>query len=292
MAFKKILCPTDFSAGSKHALQVAVRLANESDAELVIAHAWHVPALAIGNDFLLPADTVQSMIADEERGLEQAAREARELGATRVSTLFLTGVPWVEIVDTVKNDRAFDLVVIGTHGRTGLPRVLLGSVAETVIRHSPCRVLATRPPGGLEPFDRILVPIDFSESAYRAAQLATRLAKPAGRGITLLHVIEVPSSYSGALSEDALLEQIDRRASEHVEKTAARLRAEVTLPVSTTIRIGHPGAQILTVLDEDPYDLVVMGCHGRTGIRRVLLGSVAEKVVRHAHCPVLVERSR
>ena len=69
MAFKKIMCPTDFSAGSKHALRVAIRLANESDGELVIAHAWHLPALAIGNEFLLPADAVRTMLADEERGL-------------------------------------------------------------------------------------------------------------------------------------------------------------------------------------------------------------------------------
>ena len=293
MAFKKIMCPTDFSAGSKHALRVAIRLANESDGELVIAHAWHLPALAIGNEFLLPADAVRTMLADEERGLEQAARDARELGAKRVTTVFLTGVPWTEIVDTVRNDPAFDLIVIGTHGRTGLPRVLLGSVAEKVIRHAPCCVLATRPPGGLEPFDRILVPIDFSDSAHHTAELAAGLAKPKGRGITLLHVIEIPTTFSGELPEDALLQQIDRRASQRVEKMAEILRAKVTVPVETIIQIGHPGAQILTLLDDDrSYDLVVMGSHGRTGMRRVILGSVAEKVVRHASCPVLVEGSR
>ncbi|HEY5934864.1 MAG TPA: universal stress protein [Kofleriaceae bacterium] len=292
MAFKKILCPTDFSAGSKHAMRVAIRLANASDAEIVLAHAWHLPVLAVTSEFPLPADTIQQMIADEQRGLEGVVREARELGAKRVSGVFLTGLPWHEIVDTVKNDKAFELIVIGTHGRTGLKRVLLGSVAENVVRHAPCPVLATRPPGGLEKFARILVPIDFSESSQRATDLAGRLAKLDGGSITLLHVIEVPIAISGELPEDASLEQIDRQASEYVETCAAKLRTE-GVAVETRIRIGHPGAQTLAVLDGAPgYDLVVMGSHGRTGIRRVLLGSVAEKIVRHAACPVLVERTR
>jgi nucleotide-binding universal stress UspA family protein len=292
MAFKKILCPIDFSVGAKHAMRVAIRMANEADAELVIAHAWHMPAIAAASEFPLPADSVQRMIADEERGLEQAVREARELGAKRVTPLFLTGLPWHEIVETAQNDRAFDLIVIGTRGRTGFARVLLGSVAENVIRHAPCPVLATRTPGGLVPFDRILLPLDFSESSLRAAKLAAGLAKPQGRGITLLHVIEVPITYSGDLPEEELLEEIDRQASQHVARVATMLRETVKAPIETRIRIGHPGAQILGALDEDgAFDLIVMGSHGRTGIRRVLLGSVAEKVVRHAPCPVLVERA-
>ena len=292
MAFKKILCPIDFSSGSKHAMRVALRVANEADAELVLAHVWHLPPLAVTSELPLPADTIQRMIADEERGLAQALEEALAYGAKRVTARFLTGLPWSEIVEAVEQDPAFDLIVIGTHGRTGLARVLLGSVAEKVVRHAPCPVLATRPPGGIEPFDRVLVPIDFSASSQRATQLAARMVKPGGH-ITLLHVIEVPVTFSGELPEDVLLEHIDRRASEYVERVATKLRSETAGSVETQTRVGHPGAQTLLVLAEQPaYDLVVMGSHGRTGIMRVLLGSVAEKIVRHAHCPVLVERAR
>ncbi|MEJ7601804.1 MAG: universal stress protein [Kofleriaceae bacterium] len=292
MAFQKILCATDFSAGSKHAVRVAARLAAEADAELVLAHAWHLPTLATSSDYPLPADAITVMIATEERALDAAAREARELGAARVTPVFLTGVPWIQLVELVEKDPAIGLVVIGTHGRTGLARVLLGSVAEKVVRHASCPVMATRAPGGAEPFDHVLVPLDLSASSQRACEFAAQLARPGGRGITLLHVIEVPVTFSSELTEDAMLEQIDRRASKLVEDAAARLRTTVSVPVVTRIRIGHPGAQTLAVLDDDPtFDLVVMVSHGRTGVRRVLLGSVAEKIVRHAPCPVLVEHT-
>jgi nucleotide-binding universal stress UspA family protein len=88
-------------------------------------------------------------------------------------------------------------------------------------------------------------------------------------------------------------ELLDRRSAELLDQWASQLRGKISVPVTTTARIGWPGAEILAALDRDStVDLVVMGSHGRTGIKRVLLGSVAEKIVRHARCPVLVARRR
>jgi nucleotide-binding universal stress UspA family protein len=293
MTFQKILCPVDFSPGSQHAMHLAVRMAIESDAELVLAYVWHLPALAYTEDLAFPADTIQQMIEDDERGLAAALAEASRLGARRVTTKFLTGVPWNEIVETLRGDAGFGLVVMGTHGRTGFSRILLGSVTEKVIRHSPCSVLSVPALSQISTFGHVLCPVDFSESSRHAVALAAELAAPGGSGITLLHVVEVPVTYSGEPPIKRFIDDLDRGAARLLEEWARDLKAKVSVPVTTRSRIGSPGAQTLAVLDDDQtFDLVVVGSHGRTGLRRVLLGSVAEKIVRHAPRPVLVARAR
>ncbi len=289
MPFRKILCPVDFSAGSQHAMHVAARLATRTEAELVLAYVWYLPPLMFASEYPFPYETIQLMVQDNERELAELAREATNRGATRVTTRSLTGVPWQQIVETLEADPTFDLAVLGSHGRTGLERILLGSVTERVVRHAPCAVLATR--GRDETLGHVLCPIDFSDHARRAVALAAELAGPGG--ITLLHVLELPVAYAGDPGIPGFLEGLDRRSAELLDQWAAELRATVAVPVTTRLIIGSPGAQTLTVLDRDPtINLVVMGSHGRTGIRRVLLGSVAEKVVRHARCSVLVTHPR
>ncbi|HEX8106671.1 MAG TPA: universal stress protein [Kofleriaceae bacterium] len=293
MTFQKILCPVDFSLGSQQAMLLAIRLANEAAAELVLAHVWYVPPLVYAEEPPFPADTLQAMIDDERRGLAAAAAEASRLGARSVTTKFLMGVPWAELVEMLQGDAAFGLVVMGTHGRTGLDRVLLGSVAEKVVRHAPCPVLTVPARGQVSEFRRVLCPVDFSESSRRAVALAAELVAGGGSGITLLHSIEVPVSYSGEPRVEGFAEALDKRGTDLLEDWARDLRTRVSVPVTTRSRIGSPGAQILAILDDDRiFDLVVMGSHGRTGLRRALLGSVAEKVVRHAGCPVVVARTR
>ncbi|HEX8106515.1 MAG TPA: universal stress protein [Kofleriaceae bacterium] len=293
MTFRKLLCPVDFSPGSQHALQVAARMAREADAELVLVHAWYVPTTAFGGDYPIPVDLAQEVVDGAQRDLAAARTDATRLGAPRVSSRVLRGVPWDQIVQAAREDPAIDLIVMGTHGRSGLARVLLGSVAEQVIRHAPCSVLAARAPGGVQPFRKVLCPIDFSEDSRHALDRAAELAARTGAGITLLHVIEPAATFSNLPMADNNLQAIDRRATHELARWASELENKVSIPVNTEIRIGRPGVQTLAVLDADPaFDLVVMGSHGRTGIRRVLLGSVAEKVLRHAACPVLIVRSR
>jgi nucleotide-binding universal stress UspA family protein len=290
MALQKILCPIDFSPGSRQAMRAAVRLANEAGAELVLAHAWYVPPMAFGAEYDLAAELMEEIRIDAQAALEAAAREAAALGATRLSSRLVTGSPPHELVRVLEHDPEFELVVMGTHGRTGLARVLLGSVAESVVRRAPCPVLVVRPDGAIGPFARVLCPVDFSEGSQRAVDLAAELVPPGG-AITLLHVIDPPAIHA---REQRLLEvvrDLDRWAAAHLDAWAAQLAAAA--PVAKLCRVGHPGAEILKLLDEGPaFDLVVLGSHGKLGLERVLLGSVAEKVVRHASCPVLVARPR
>ncbi|HEU4733207.1 MAG TPA: universal stress protein [Kofleriaceae bacterium] len=293
MKLGKILCPVDFSPGSQQAMHLAVRLATGADAELVLAHVWHLPLMAYAEEPPFPIDTVRLMIEDEERGLAAAALEASRLGARRVTTRFLNGLPWDQIVQVLRDDDELGLVVMGTHGRTGFERILLGSVTEKVLRHAPCPVLAVPARGKISEFRHVLCPVDFSDSSRQAVALAAELAAPGGDGITLFHVIEMPSTYSGSPPMEGFRADFDRKSTRLLEDWARELAAKVSVPVTVRSRIGSPGARTLAFLDEDPtFDLVVMGSHGRTGLTRVLLGSVAEKVVRHAACPVLIARKR
>jgi nucleotide-binding universal stress UspA family protein len=293
MRFQKILCPIDFSAGSQKAMQVAVRLANEADAELVLAHAWYLPP-NIYDAYVFPPHVVEQITGDAERGLEAALRDAVTFGAKRVSAKLLNGLPWAKIVDLLASDPAFDLAVLGTHGRTGLAQVMLGSMAEKVIRHAPCSVLAVRSDAEPRPFQHVLCPVDFSVDSDHALELVASLIQPGGTGITLLHVVEIPIAYFGDRPVTDVVHDLGDRSAQLLARAAAQLQASVSVPVTTRSRDGRfPGAQLLEAIEEDPtIDLVVMGSHGRTGLQRLLLGSVAEKVVRHARCPVLVARRR
>lgn len=291
MRFTKILCPTDFSPGAQQAVRAAVRLATATNAELVLAHAWYVASPVAGGEYVFPPQVIQQVVDDSQRALDDAVRTARAAGAPNVSGRLLGGVPWAQIVGLLEAE-PFDLCVIGTHGRTGLSRILLGSVAENVVRHAPCSVLAIRPTSDSTTFEHVLVPCDFSESSDHALGVAAELVRPGG-AITLLHVLELPVSYRGEVPVPGLARDLDKHAVDALERRAARLSSKVDGRVTTRSRIGYPGAQTLAVLDDDrTIDLVVMGSHGRTGIKRVLLGSVAEKVVRNARCPVLVARKR
>lgn len=263
-------------------------MAIESNAELVLVHVWHIPPSAFPGEYDLPGDMIQAMVDDSKQRLDAAVRDASLAGAKRVTGTLLTGVPWAEIVEGLEKEGC-DLCVMGTHGRSGLPRILLGSVAEKVVRHSPCSVLVVRPDSDVQPFAHALVPTDLSASANDALELAAGLVRPDG-ALTLLHVLELPVPFSGALPAELACD-VDGHAAAALGKAAARLAPRVR--TRTCTRMGYAGVQILATLDEDrSLDLVVMGSHGRTGIKRALIGSVAEKIVRHARCPVLVARKQ
>ncbi|MBS1118431.1 MAG: hypothetical protein H6Q90_659 [Deltaproteobacteria bacterium] len=141
MGFKKILCPVDFSPCSRDALRTAAQLAREWSASLVVAHVWQPSQWSFGE---LAPDVIQAAVDAEQAELRNAEMLAKELGVRVVEPRFLTGSPWDQLVTAVRNDPEIDLIVMGTHGRTGLKHVVMGSVAEKVVRHAPCAVLVIR----------------------------------------------------------------------------------------------------------------------------------------------------
>lgn len=144
MGFHKILCPVDFSSGSREALVTSVELARESNAQLVIVYVSETSSWQAMTGFQVVPEVIQQVADFEQKELATWNARAKELGAKEVSARLLAGAPWDQIVTAARNDRAIDLIVMGTHGRTGLKHVLLGSVAEKVVRHAPCPVLVVR----------------------------------------------------------------------------------------------------------------------------------------------------
>jgi nucleotide-binding universal stress UspA family protein len=182
---------------------------------------------------------------------------------------------------------------MGSHGRTGLKRFFMGSVAEKVVRHAPVSVLVVRGTPDGPNFERVLCPIDFSDDASRIIERAEELTNPTGAGLELLHAIELPLAASGDPLLTDFVNDLDRRATIEIERYAEEVTDRRRVPVRTEVLTGNPAELTLAKLEEDrTFDLVAVGTHGRSRLRRMVLGSVAEKLVRHAPCSVLVVRAR
>lgn len=184
------------------------------------------------------------------------------------------------------------LLVVGTHGRTGVPRFLLGSVAERAVRASDIDVFVARGEAG--PFQRILVPTDFSDESVAALETAIGYAAPEA-AIDVLHCWEIPVPVSSPdLIGSRFVEPLRSKGLEHVVARGEALvkkwrsRHETIEFVERNIPASYG---IQDQLEDNGYDLVVMGSHGRAGLTRWVLGSVAEVTVRHAPCSVLVVKS-
>ena len=149
MRYAKILCPVDFSEASREALVAAADLARSFDSTLTLVHIYQLPVLAVPEMSFRP-DLFGEIMKSVDESLAKWTQEAIGLGARRVESTKLEGIPWDAIVKLAGDGHA-DLVVMGTHGRTGLRHALLGSVAERVVRHAPCPVLVVRPSAAMTP---------------------------------------------------------------------------------------------------------------------------------------------
>ncbi len=290
MSFTNILVPVDFSPASWRAVEVATWLAQRSGARVTLMHACS-PEPVFGAGTELPPEMTPVVTQLTER---IASRQRDQLEAMRTpqvsEALLLAGPPTGTICARVR-EGGHDLVVMGTHGRTGIDRVLLGSIASRVLRRSPVPVLVT-PDGDDEiVFEEILVPVDFSEWSERALSLAAAVAELSGGRVSLLHVTPSLVELRELIRDREALETIEQ---ERRAETGARLQemaeAHVSPEVLRTIwgADGHPVKQIVGACEDIGFDLVVMGSRGRSGLERALLGSVTERVVRLASLPILV----
>jgi nucleotide-binding universal stress UspA family protein len=144
MPFKKILCAIDFSECSHAASMAAAQLAAESGAALTLVHVWQPPLLTRDSAALLADEVHAEFVADCTKALAKAVAQLEGIGVAKIETKLLAGVAWDCLVKEAASDPAYDLIVVGTHGRTGIEHVLVGSVAEKVVRHAPCPVLVAR----------------------------------------------------------------------------------------------------------------------------------------------------
>jgi nucleotide-binding universal stress UspA family protein len=299
MEIRKIVVGVDFSQEAEIALKRAMDIARHTGAELVLLHAGIVhepldentvssPQLAVYEEIL-----AQTLRDDRLKVEELRSRYAGQ--GVEISHMVVSGFADTSICEAAQEIGA-SMICVGTHGRTGFRRFLLGSIAERVVRLSHVPVLVAR--GGGRPiggFHRILVPTDFSYSAERALETAIQLASP-GATIDVLHCWTLPplaDAYAMPVSvRDAaigpLVDSIQQEARERGARLIERYRDRWPSLSFDVVR-GSPAHAI--VERAAGYDLIATGSHGRRGVRRFLLGSVAEVTVRHAPCSVLVVHS-
>lgn len=301
MEIRRVLVPTDFSDRAERALPHALWLAEEFGAELHMLHA----VVLHGGDPAGPGRGFPDLDDAYDRLRDWAAERLKETSAdldrsdVRVVRAQERGIAAAPTIVEYANDNDVDVVVMATHGRRGVRRMLLGSVAEEVLRTAGCPVLTVRPdgdgrPDGADtvggPPEKILVPVDFSEHSDLALASAGALARRFGAELDVLHVIAelgVPDPYFADAAELRALTKAARdRVPEALAERVDRVLGE-DVAAGTHMEVGTPPAAIAEFAREQGSDMIVVGSHGRTGVERVFLGSVAEGIVRRAPCPVL-----
>lgn len=290
--FRTILVPTDFSADADLALERAIVWARASGGTLHLLHAYEIPLGTIPPYGVAVPEALLLGVRDAAaHRLEAAAQRVRGAGVG-VETHLATA-PAAGAISETARELGADLIVMGTRGHTGLKHVLLGSVAERTVRTAPCPVLTLKADAAIAAeLRRILVPTDFSAHTEPALALAIELAKAHGATLHLLHAYELPASVAiayGVAIPPTVWEGVEEAAAQQLEETAQRVK-QAGVEVTTHLVTG-PAPDAIAEDATEHGDLIVMATRGLTGLKHVLLGSVAERTLRIARCPVLTIRS-
>ena len=286
---RRILCPVDFSEFSASGLAWAAAFAQLFGSDITVLHVLSAPVPPVGSEtypaWLPQVPDTRESIADD---LQLLLGPLSSAGVT-VRTQIAEGNTAAAIVrHAVEHD--VDLVVMGTHGRSGFDRLTLGSVAEKVLRKAPCPVLTIPPGAARTAMDvsvrRILCPTDMSTGSAFAMDFALSLADRAHAAVTALHVVETMEArpeLSGALSE-LQRRRCDTELQFLEESNAARAGGNA---ITNAVTLGRLYLEILRMVEERAIDVIVMGVRGRGPVDMALFGSTTNQVVRRAACPVV-----
>jgi nucleotide-binding universal stress UspA family protein len=301
---RQILCPIDFSGHSRRALDHAIAIARWYEAKVTALYVFSpAPVAAFGpgpvvfEPIVLTALDRDQLLADTK-----AFAEAEGAPGITIDVAVREGNTAGEILEQAASMNA-DLLVIGTHGRSGVERLVLGSVAEKVLRKATCPVLTVPThspdavPVGPILYKRILCPVDFSDASLNALKYATSMAQEADGQLTVLHVVahefENADDMASIVSDAGMT--IDSFVKQREEALRRRLQEAVaTAPefcsVESLMTHGKPWRDVLRIATERRSDLIVMGVQGRGAADLLFFGSTTQHVVREALCPVLTLR--
>lgn len=288
MRIERILLPTDFSHPADVARPHAIELARRFGAKLVSLHVRTIHAddperilreldEAAEDDALI--ERMASILGEPGSRIHVESRVIRDVSAA------------AGILDFLKDEKV-DLIVMGTHGRTGLAHFLLGSVAERVVRHAACPVLTVgHSRKNYSPhYEKILVAFDFSEHSKLALRNAAALARKFEAELGVIYVLEqeVSPAYF-EIWKESITEALPEIEADAQRAVTEVLKAEGVEASQTEVVLtqGKAHKEIVKFADSHNFDLIAMGTHGLSGIEHVLLGSTTERVVRTATCPVI-----
>lgn len=285
-----ILVSTDFSDTSRAAFPLAVQLQDALGAPLVLAHA--VPSLAYMVGAAAPKFVDYQRAVEEQAEVElQALLEQEPLAGRAVTGVVINDTPVAPAILDCAIERGAGLIVVANHGRRGAKRLVLGSVTEELMRTSQVPVLTTgREARTWREDEFLLVPVDFTEGSEDVVRTAASLAPQLGLNLHLVHMVEPPiapilaEGYPEAAQFS--MEKLEAAAEEKLEHLATELG--VSANTRLTVQVGGAADGILTLAAGHDTGLIAIGSHGRRGIGRAVLGSVAETVTRNSKLPVLV----
>jgi nucleotide-binding universal stress UspA family protein len=281
--WRKILVAFDGSAAGENALLQAFRLA--SDERCWITVTTVVPQYSGDVDLTAVKDIHDVLKRPGEALLARAASLAKSEGAL-IKTVLEEGETHQRLVDLAEAENC-GIIVMGRSGMSTVERALIGSVTARVIGHSRRDVLVV-PPGAGIGWRNILLATDGSKNSDEATEKAIDFAKSYGGSIGIVSVVDMPDElYAEA---PALIEELVKKAQGYVDRVRA-IAAQAGVDTLSYVREGECYNVIIRLARDVRADLIVMGSHGRTGIKRLLMGSVTEKVIGHAPCPVLVVKT-
>jgi nucleotide-binding universal stress UspA family protein len=291
---KNILCATDFSDFSNHTIPYGVALAKEFDAKLYICHVIDLSSIAIYGEFQLnPVDQQNRIRKQAAEQLDQIIGEQ----PVKWEPLITVGHTADEVSRLVE-EKAIDLVIAATRGRSGLKRLILGSVTERLMRVLSCPLLVVHSPEHefVNPINqqirlnKILVGCDFSPDSDLAFQHALSLAQEFEADLHLAHVIE-PSVSSELLKPDkALSAEIQQGLHQKfTEKLITMIPEDARNWCTPETRIleGQPYEELVKYAETNAMDMIVLGVRGHGVVKTLFLGSTTDRVVRQTTCPVL-----
>jgi len=290
-AIQKILVPIDFSSPSIEALRAANTLARQFSAAI---HLGYVYTFGFPSDWIaVPAplpDWAPPVGENPEIRLKAKLREvAQTFGVAETHCHLRNGAPPFDQICRLARDIQADLIVTATHGYKGVRHLLLGSTAERLVQHASCPVFVCR--GMARKIDKVLVPVDFSSCSLGALNYAIEFANSAGAKIIVFHALDLSYAYTADGYAMYDLSVLTTAAQKETERQMREFIAAVKfggVKFETAIRVGMPVDQICGFAADEDVDLIITATHGRTGFKHVLIGSVAENVVRHADRAVLV----
>jgi nucleotide-binding universal stress UspA family protein len=295
---RNIVVPVDFSKMSVQAIPIATQLARRFGASI---HLAHVREFNYVTDFVAPVPPIvpfSFMPYDgEQAAFKELKKVAAECDVLSASCDVLSGAPPFDEICRLGRSIPADLIVMPTHGRTGLKHVFLGSTAERVVQHSSCPVLVTRGDsaqsknGSVSKIKTILVPVDFSSCSREGLRYAIAFAKEFKAKIILLHATYLGYIYSSegtAIYDIPGLQKAARKNAERKMRDLVRSVNFGTVKYETEFADGSPVIDVCAVAKDQDVDLIITSTHGFTGFTHVLMGSIAEQVVRRAPCSVLV----
>jgi len=299
MEIKNILFTTDFSQCGLKGLDHALYLSRENNADLYLLHIIKTHR----HDMIEPMQHVTNAEEIYKQLCKNAVDRLHELvtGKENGVTIHheaITGVSVFESILEFIHTKDIDLIVIGTHGRHGVNRLIMGSVAEKIVRLAPCSVLTVRCESGgnlKETLKTIVVPVDFSEYSRNALKEAVNFANIYNATLHIVHIVEkfdYPSIYKSNEKKPELWnEDVKKKTYSEIERLVQEFGGDKS---KTKIHIekGQPVRDIIRYCKDVNADLVVIATHGLRGIEYLLMGSVSEKVVRYSECPVLTIKNK